>query len=118
MERVSVTIDRSAPSCESLRKYLAEIFVSLDARPRRLMVTLDVRNDAGVRFFMDYSRGEVLFGAAGMESVAAPLRNRYIPEHPMPLALPVKGVARFVLVPTTGNRVRARLANFAERLFR
>ena len=116
MERVSVTMPRREPSCEALRRYLAEVFASLDERPRQILVTLDVRNDAGVRFAIDFFRGEVLLRSHGA-SVAVQLRNRYIPEHPVPLGLPASGVAKFVMTPTSGNRVRVRRANFFERIF-
>lgn len=116
MERVSVTMPRREPSCEALRRYFAEVFASLDARPRRLLVALDVRNDAGVRFAIDFSRGELLLRSRGA-SLAVQLRNRYIPEHPVPLELPASGVAKFVMTPAGGNRVRVRLANFLERIF-
>ena len=116
MERVSVTMPRREPSCEALRRYFAEVFASLDARPRRLLVELDVRNDAGVRFAIDFSRGELLLRSRGA-SLAVQLRNRYIPEHPVPLELPASGVAKFVMTPAGGNRVRVRRANFLERIF-
>lgn len=117
MERASITMDRREPSCEALRRYLAEIFASLDECPRRLLLILDVRNDAGVRFSIDFLRGE-LFLRAGAAGVSVPLRNRYIPEHPVPLELPVSGVEKFVMTPTSGNRVRVRRANLFERIFR
>ena len=116
MERVSVTVNRREPSCEALRQYFAEVFSSLDERPRQILVTLDVRNDAGVKFAIDFLRGELSF-CAGAASLQVPLRKRYIPEHPVPLDLPVSGVAKFVMTPASGNRVRVRRANFFERIF-
>ena len=116
MERVSVTMPRREPSCEALRRYLAEVFASLDERPRQILVTLDVRNDAGVKFAIDFLRGELSL-CAGAASFPVPLRKRYIPEHPVPFELPVSGVTKFVMTPTSGNRVRVRRANFFERIF-
>ena len=116
MERVSVTVNRREPSCEALRHYFAEVFSSLDERPRQILVTLDVRNDAGVKFAIDFLRGELSL-CASAASFPVPLRKRYIPEHPVPFELPVSGVTKFVMTPTSGNRVRVRRANFFERIF-
>lgn len=117
MERVSVVIDKAEPSCEALRGYMAEVFAALDERPRKLLLTIDVRNDAGKRFTVDYQAGEPVFKAEGQKDAKASFRGRYLCEHRVPLDLPVAGKARFVLVPTGGNRVKVRQANFFERIF-
>lgn len=117
MERVSVVIDSANPSCEALRGYMAEVFASLDERPRKLLMTIDARNGAGVRFTVDLVEGEPVFKAQGQIDAKASFRGRYLCEHRVPMVLPTGKTAKLVLVPAGGNRVKVRQANFFERIF-
>ncbi len=95
MEHVQIILPQ--PDRAALRDCIAEVFRSLDAHPRPLLLRLQL-------------------GAAG-QVLAGPFPPRYIPEHPVPLKLSKRGRALLVLTPTTGNRVKVRLANLWERLF-
>ncbi len=117
MERVSVVMDPGDPSCRMLKVCIAKVFAELDARPRRLLLTLDVRNDRKAAFTVGYDRGEPVFAVDGIDSVRASFRGRYLAEHDVPLRLPVDKVSRFVLTPTSGNRIKVRRANLIERIF-
>ena len=117
MEYARIAVDPFEPSCEALRGYYAEVFVSLDERPRKLLLTVDVRNSKGERFAIDFERGEPVF-VSNSGRAASSFRNRYIAEHPVPLQLPTRGAAVFVLTPASGNRVKVKKAIFFERVFR
>lgn len=117
MERASVVIDPGDPSCRMLKVYIAKVFAELDARPRKLLLTLDVRNDRKAVFTVDYEKGEPVFAVDGVDSVRASFRGRYLAEHDVPLKLPVSKVSKFVLTPTSGNRIKVRKANLIERIF-
>ena len=74
MERASVVIDPGDPSCRMLKVYIAKVFAELDARPRKLLLTLDVRNDRKAVFTVDYEKGEPVFAVDGGDSVRASFR--------------------------------------------
>ena len=105
-----VRADPSDPSPASLGRFFAEVFASLDERPRRLRLTLDVRNDRGAGVSIGLERGEPVFSVDGYASVRTPLRGRWLAEHPVPMAVPKKGLLRLVLEPVDANRVRVRPA--------
>lgn len=117
MERASVVIDRKDPSCRMLKLYMAKVFAELDARARELLLSIDVRNDCGALFTIDYEKGEPVFAVEGVDSVSASFRGRYLAEHQVPLRLPTDKVSKFVLTPTSGNRIKVRKANIFERIF-
>ncbi len=115
MERVFVKLDPYDPAPEALRRYIAEVFASLDERPRILFMTLDARNALGARVFIDLREGEPVACVDGYGETAMPLRRRWIAEHPVPLAVPGGGKLRLILTPTDANRVRVRKATLWER---
>ncbi len=117
MERARIVLDRLTPSCEALRGYYAELFASLDERPRKLLLGVDVRNKVSRSFAIDYECGEPVFVSNEDGKVKASFRNRYIAEHSVPFKLSDCAVAYFVLTPASGNRVKVRKANFVERIF-
>lgn len=116
MEKVTLRTDRDDPSPAELKGYFAEVFASLDANPRRMLLTVDVRNDRRTRFEIDLEKGEPVFRAEGHPSVRANFRGRWLAEHPVPLALPRFGTMKLLLEPTTANRVKVRRAPLLRRL--
>ena len=116
MERASITADPDSPSPHELRHYLAEVFASLDERPRKLYLTIDARGAGAAEVSMDLEDGEPVFRIEGQKPAKCRLRRRYFAEHPVPLVLR-GGCAAFVLEPTTGNRVRVRMPTLFERIF-
>lgn len=117
MERVSICVDWDDPSPEELKGYFAEIFVSLDERPRPLLLSVATKNDTGTRFAVAMREGEPVFTASDGRSVKASFRGRWIALHPSPLEFSFYGKTRLVLEPAQGgNRVKVRKATFLERL--
>ena len=117
MEHVTLWTDRDDPSPGELKGYFAELFASLDADPRPLLVTVDVRNDRRSLVSIDYVGGEPVFMIEGRRPVKANFRGRYLAEHPVPLAFPRRGTMKIVIEPTSGNRVKVRRPTFMERIF-
>ncbi len=118
MEKVTVRTDRDDPSPAELRGYFAEILADLDACPRPLMVSLDVRNDRNSRVSIDMEEGEPVFRIEGRSAARANYRGRYMAEHPVPLELPLFRRFKMVFEPASANRVRVRLPTLFERLFK
>ena len=114
MERVSVYLDSKNPMPAEFKAYMAQVFVSLDENPRRLLLSIDARNEKGAEVSIDLVDGEPVFAVAGRRSAKANFRGRWLAEHPVPFVLR-NGRARLVLEPTTANRVRVRLPSLVER---
>lgn len=116
MEHVTIRIDSDDPSPNELKGYFAEVFASLDADPRDLLVTVRTANDRGAAVSVSMSGGEPVFRIEGHAPVAASFRGRWLAEHPSPLVFSPYGT-RLVLSPTSGNRVTVRRPTLFERLF-
>ena len=117
MERVTVAADPESPTPHELRRYVAELFASLDERPRSLYVRSDVRGACAAGVSVDMEDGEPVFRIGDQRPAKCRLGRRWLAEHPVPLAMR-GGCAAFVMEPTSGNRVRVRLPTLLERLFR
>ena len=117
MERASITADPESPSPHELRRYLAEVFASLDERPRKLYLSIDVSGAGAAEVSIDLEDGEPVFRIEGQKSARCRLGRRYLAEHPVPFALR-GGFAALVLEPISGNRVRVRLPRISERFRR
>ena len=100
--------DRADPHPAELKAYMAQVFASLDERPRALDLEIDAANERGASVSIDLSEGEPVFCVEGHRAVRADFRGRWLAEHPVPLVLR-RGRCRLVLEPTSGNRVRVRL---------
>jgi hypothetical protein len=117
VERACIAADPESPSPHELRRCLAEVFASLDERPRGLYLALDVRGAGGAEVSLDLVDGEPVFRIEGQSPARCRLGRRYLAEHPVPLVLR-GGRAAFVLEPASGNRVRVRLPKLHERFRR
>ena len=85
MERASVTADPESPSPQELRRYVSEIFSSIDERPRKLYVEFDVRGACAAEVSVDMVDGEPVFRIGGQRPAKCPLARRWLAEHPVPL---------------------------------
>ena len=117
MEKAEIALDRDDPSPAELRGYFADVFVSLDERPRPVMLSLSTWNDRGTRFSISLKNGEPVFNADDGRSAKADFRGRWLGMHPSPLELPFLGSAHLVLEPAGGNRVAVRRPTLFERIF-
>ena len=115
MESATIRIDPADPSPGILKAYFAEVFASLDERPRKLFLTIHTANERDEVFSISIVEGEPVFEIEGYKPVRANFRGRWLALHPSPLTL-TKSPARLVLVPTTGNRVFVRFPTFLERI--
>ena len=115
VERVSIYLDREDPMPAEFKACIAKVFSSLDEKPRRLFLLIDARNRKGAGVSVDFVDGEPVFMVEGRRAVHASLRKRWLAEHVVPLVLH-GGIARLVLEPTSGNRVRVRPPSFFERV--
>ncbi len=111
MEHAAVYLDRRDPHPAEFKAYMAQIFASLDACPRKLLLVIDARNEGNAKVSVDLVDGEIVFSVDGHRSVHASFRGRWLAEHPVPLVLR-GGRVRLLLEPASGNRVRIRLAPF------
>ncbi len=116
MERVSVYLDRKDPMPAEFKAYMAQVFASLDENPRKLLLSIDARNEKGAEVSIDLVEGEPVFVISGRRSVKANFRGRWLAEHPVPLAIR-KGRICLVLEPASGNRVRVRRPSLLERIY-
>ncbi len=96
------------PTAEKLKAFFAEVFADLDANPRPLKIRL-VLEDAPAPCRMDLADGEPVFFVGDDDRAAACYRGRWLAEHPVPLNL-LPGL-ELTFTPTTGNRVRVRVAS-------
>ena len=117
MDKIFIRCDPDDPSPSALKGYFAEVFAELDAHPSPVMLVLKAQNDRAARVSIAFQDGEPVFRIEGRKDVRADFRGRWLPEHPVPLYLPEYGRCKLVLTPTSGNRVKVRLATFWERLF-
>lgn len=115
MERATIRIDPVNPSPKVLKAYFAEVFASLDERPRKLMLAIYTDNERDAKFSISIVEGEPVFQLEGYPPARANFRCRWIALHPSPLTL-AKSPTRLVLTPTTGNRVFVRFPAFHERI--
>jgi len=115
VERASITADPENPSPHELRRYLADVFASLDERPRRLYLEIDVRGAGAAQVSLDLEDGEPVFRIEGQKPAKCRLGRRYLAEHPVPLVLR-GGCAALVMEPVSGNRVRVRRATLFQTL--
>ncbi len=118
MDRIKLVLDWDDPAPGALKGYFAEIFASLDAQPRPLLVTVKAHNDRGARVSVAFKDGNPVFRIEGRKDVPADFRGRWLPEHPVPFYFPEYGTCTLALIPTTGNRVKVRPATLWERLFK
>ena len=115
VERASVTADPESPSPQELRRYAAEIFSSIDERPRKLYVEFDVRGACAAEVSVDMVDGEPVFRIGDQRPAKCSLARRWLAEHPVPLVFH-GGCAALVMEPASGNRVRVRLSSLPERV--
>ena len=115
MECATIAADPENPTTRELSRYAAELFASLDERPRRLYVRFDVRGASAAEVSIDMEDGEPVFRIGGQRPAKCALARRWLAEHPVPLVLR-GGCAALVMEPTGGNRVRVRLPTLVERL--
>lgn len=116
MEKVTIRIDNDDPSPGELKGYFAEVFASLDAEPRELLVKVYTANDRNAQVSVSIVKGEPVFEIEGRSPARANYRGRWLAEHPSPLVFSPLGT-KLVLSPTTGNRVIVRRPTLLERLF-
>lgn len=89
---------------EEYREFFAAVLSELDANPRSTGVSFRAEG-----LTIDFEGGNPVFRMAGHEDAKADYRRRWLPEHPVPLVLK-GGEYAFRLIPTSGNRVKFRLA--------
>ena len=102
----SIWLDACDGTPALLRRSFAEVFASLDMRPRRLALEVHVEDKAVVSLV----DGEPVFMMDGKGVASADFRRRWIADHPVPLVLRPHGVTRLVMTPASGNRVKVRKA--------
>ena len=100
----------TGPAPGKFRSFFAEVFATLDARPRRAVVKL---LEGGVT--VDLVEGNPVFSDGRGESAAADFRRRWIAEHPVPMKLSRGDCLTFT--PASGNRVKVRRSTLWERWF-
>ena len=115
--RALIVLDQDDPSPDEFRSYFTDIFRSVDAMPRKLLVGVVTRNDREAAAWIDFEDGEPVFHVEGRKPVKGSLSKRWIPEHPVPLRFHEYGRTNLVLEPTGDGRIRVRKATFLERLF-
>lgn len=85
---VRITVDPANPDPQVLASYLAEVAQRLDERPERMRVVVNAANFAGKDIFLDWEKDRRIAVHVEGEPVARlDLRGRWIPDHPVPLAL-------------------------------
>lgn len=107
-ELATVRIDPYNPSPEFLRDCFAEIFASLDERPRRLRVDVYAGSASRSETVMTMVEGNPVFVIDGNGVMCANFRRRWLAEHPVPLVFGQDKPTKLVMIPTTGNRVKVR----------
>ena len=110
MEHVTIRIERDNPSPQRLVGYFAEVFAAMDEYPRQMQVEVRVENEEGLDFELDLEEGEIVVRAQGKNAARGKMGGRYLAEHPVPIILKSAKPTRFVFEPTTGGRVKVRLA--------
>ena len=87
---------------DEYRRFFAEIFAALDARPEAMKVKVFAEG-----LVIDLRDGNPVFTTPDGATCAADYRRRWLAEHPVPITLPKTAV--FAFEPTTGNRVKVRI---------
>jgi hypothetical protein len=108
-ERATIRIDPCDPSPEFLRRCFAEVFASLDANPRLLIVDVYAECESLSEVVVTMVDGNPVFIIDGNGVTCADFRRRWLAEHPVPLVFRRRGVTRLLMSPTSGNRVKVRL---------
>lgn len=111
---VRITVDPAAPSAAALASYLAEVAARLDERPERMRLVIDAFNYADKEMALDWDRDrKIVVCVEGESAFILDLRNRWIPDHPVPLSLRPrsflsrrKGVRVLYIDPVDANRFR------------
>ena len=111
---VRITIDPAAPRAAALASYLAEVAARLDERPERMRLVINASNSADREISLDWERTRQISVCVEGEDVhLLDLRNRWIPDHPVPLSLRPrsfllrrKGVRVLYIDPVDANRFR------------
>jgi len=107
---VTVTIDPDDPEPADVAGYFAEIAARFDEKPEPMRIRFEA--PAGVAFDLD-RKGNGIIVVPGRAPHVFSLRNRWIADHRVPLAL---DGALLEAVPTTGNRFRVSCAGAWARL--
>ena len=111
MDRALIRVNPAQPSPQDLMGYFAEVFASMDERPRQLRLEIVAENEGERKISIGYEAGDPVFIVEGEKPAYADFRRRWIAEHPVPIVLKPHGRTRFWLIPTTGNRVKVRLVD-------
>ncbi|MGN0853762.1 MAG: hypothetical protein ACI4Q3_10370 [Kiritimatiellia bacterium] len=85
---VRIAIDPADPDPRKVASYLAEVACRLDERPERMRLVIEAFNFAGRAVVLDWERDRrIAVRVEGMPVCRLDLRNRWIPDHPVPLSL-------------------------------
>jgi hypothetical protein len=95
-ELVRVRVNPEDARSEDIAGYFKEIAISLDERPRNLRLVLDGRNFEGKEVALDFTSKGKMEISVGEDKTSFSLRNRWIPEHPIPLVFSSKPKKLFV----------------------
>ena len=99
-----ITVDPDNPSAEALVDYFATVARRLDERPERMRLVIDGRTTAHRALTLDFQPdGRMCACVEGDAPVRFSLRRRWIPDHPVPLAL---RSCRLWIEPVDANRFR------------
>lgn len=107
-ELVRVRVNPEDVRSEDIAGYFKEIAISLDERPRKLRLVLDGRNIEGKEIALDFTPKGRMEIHAGGDKKSFSLRNRWIPEHPLPFVFSSKPKTLFIK-PVNSNRFRVML---------
>ena len=105
-ERATIRIDPCDPSPEFLRDCFAQVFASLDERPRPLEVDVYVECESLSEVAITLVDGNPVFIIDGRGVKCADFRRRWLAEHPVPLVLRRRGATRLYMESATGNRIK------------
>ena len=104
-ELVRVRVNPDDVRSEDIAGYFKEVAISLDERPRKLKLILDGRNNVGKDIALNFtSKGRMEVWVGG-DKKSFSLRNRWIPDHSLPLVFSDKRKTLFVK-PVDSNRFR------------
>ena len=105
---VRVVVDPEDPKPSDIAGYLAEIAKRLDERPERMRIVFDGRNVRKRVISLDVETDHALrVTVEGHRARRVDLRGRWIPDHPVPLAL---GRRVLFVEPVDANRFRVMTA--------
>ena len=101
---VRIKVDPDAPSADAIAGYFAAVARRLDERPERMGVVIDGRTADRRAISLDFTPdGFMCVTVEGEEPKKFGLRNRWIPDHPVPLNL---SSCRLWIEPVDANRFR------------